>query len=479
MRALPMCAEHILGCIPCWKRALVLGTVLGTMGCKDLTGNPGFPAGTPNPAFYNTPIGAQGMHTAAIYVFQKVLVPYVVDAGLLADELEDVNTGASTGALIQNGGQVTDPLDERILPEGSAESPGTTGGTLNYRQLQGVREFANQAIGALATYDTIAADTITSKVMRGELYALEGFSEVMLADLFCSGVPLSTLDYQKAFTYQAGSTTAQVYQAAIANFDAAIVLSDTSTQVLNLARVGRGRAFLDLGQYDSAAAAVAQVPDGFSYTDTVDFGEGYRSSSDIIFTAFANVSDHEGGNGLPYISSADPRTAVVYSNFKNTFKDSLFFPVKYRAALGGSFMAPVPIADWIEARLIQAEAALQAHDYSKWLALLNHLRETATVPGQTMALADTSDPGTDAGRVALLFQERAYWLFLTGHRQGDLRRALRQYSQYPAFQSQQQVYPTGLYRAPGLGVYGSDVTVPIPSSEYANPLFHGCLNREP
>ena len=30
------------------------------------------------------------------------------------------------------------------------------------------------------------------RAYRGELYALEGYAEVLLADLFCSGVPLNT-----------------------------------------------------------------------------------------------------------------------------------------------------------------------------------------------------------------------------------------------------------------------------------------------
>jgi len=88
-----------------------------------------------------------------------------------------------------------------------------------------------------------------------------------------------------------------------------------------------------------------------------------------------------------------------------------------------------------------------------------------------------ADPGSDSARVRLTFQERAYWMFLTGHRQGDLRRLLRQYSKY--YPNQNLVYPTGLYTAPGTGEYGSDVTAPIAVSENVNPQFHGCIDRNP
>ena len=38
----------------------------------------------------------------------------------------------------------------------------------------------------------------------------------------------------------------------------------------------------------------------------------------------------------------------------------------------------------------------------------------------------TLDPGDAVGRENLLFRERAFWLFLTGHRMGDLRRLISQ-----------------------------------------------------
>jgi len=89
-----------------------------------------------------------------------------------------------------------------------------------------------------------------------------------------------------------------------------------------------------------------------------------------------------------------------------------------------------------------------------------------------IGLPPLTDPGSADARLALLFQERAYWLFLTGHRQGDLRRLVRNYQRLP-----DAVYPTGVYYG-GQGFYGTDVTLPIPASELPNPLFHGCLNRE-
>ena len=91
---------------------------------------------------------------------------------------------------------------------------------------------------------------------------------------------MSTLDFQRDFTYHASSTTAQVYQDAIVKLDSAMALSDTSTQVLNLARVLKGRALLALDNAAAAAQAVAQVPDGFQYASYPLTG-GTRSSGGL------------------------------------------------------------------------------------------------------------------------------------------------------------------------------------------------------
>ena len=70
-----------------------------------------------------------------------------------------------------------------------------------------------------------------------------------------------------------------------------------------------------------------------------------------------------------------------------------------------------------------------------------------------------------------MFRERAFWLFGTGHRIGDLRRLARQYGR-----ASETVFPTGTYFKGGL--YGTDVNIPVPFEERNNPNFHGCLNRE-
>ena len=96
------------------------------------------------------------------------------------------------------------------------------------------------------------------------------------------------------------------------------------------------------------------------------------------------------------------------------------------------------------------------------------------------ALAPLTDPGDQASRVDLMFCERAFWLYLSGHRLGDLRRLVRQYSR-----SADAVFPGGggaqyvIDGNPKGGIFGNDVNLSIPFDETNNPKFSACIDRNP
>ena len=127
---------------------------------------------------------------------------------------------------------------------------------------------------------------------------------------------------------------------------------------------------------------------------------------------------------------------------------------------------PVVLASGVEARLIEAEGALRAGDASTALQILNALR--ATLPG----LAPLTLQGSDAGRVDQLFRERAFWLFATGHRLGDLQRLVRQYAR-----PQGTVFPVGPYK--NGQTYGGDTDFPPDVTQLNNPAYTGCSSRGP
>jgi hypothetical protein len=127
--------------------------------------------------------------------------------------------------------------------------------------------------------------------------------------------------------------------------------------------------------------------------------------------------------------------------------------------------ASVVVADGIEARLIEAEAQLRSNNFSGMRTTLNDLRQ-----GAGLGLSNLPTPGSATEAQDQLFSERAFWLFATGHRLGDMRRLIRQYGR-PA----EAVFPTGDYIKGGS--YGTDVNLPIPRSENNNPNSNGCLDR--
>jgi hypothetical protein len=432
-----------------------------------------------DPASTHTPAGALSAYRGALVLFSSTFAGYqqssiiganasvVMTSGILSDELgASAAIGSPQGTVTADGSAA---VDSRQLPE-YTDPTIEPGGMYQetYKALNMTRGQTEEARGLVAAY------LPNSQALQGHLIAIDAYADVLLAELFCSGIPLSTVNYNADYTLQPGSTTQQVLQHAIVLFDSTLAESTDSARVMSLARVGKGRALLDLGQYGDAAQAVADVPDGFRYLETFSAVSQTSAGDEANFTFsnsgfawFASVSNDEGTNGLDFITSGDngdPRVGATPTGGTNLYGVTLEIPTKY----GSTGDTPVVVADGIEARLIEAEAALQAGDVATWLAKLNALRETAVVP----ALPDIADPGTSDARVDLLFRERAFWLFLTGHRQGDLRRLIRQYGR-----NQTAVYPAGTY--PGaFGRYGSDVTVPVPAAERANNrLFTGCVNR--
>jgi hypothetical protein len=188
-----------------------------------------------------------------------------------------------------------------------------------------------------------------------------------------------------------------------------------------------------------------------------------------------SVADGLGVNGLPFRSANDPR--VPWADIGMGFDSET--PL-YQFLGFTSRTDRFPLATGVEARLIEAEADLRAGG-SNWLIILNTLRQgfagtygPLLYPDNPLAgaLADLTDPGTAAAREDLVFYERAFWLYNTAHRLGDLRRLIRQYGR-----SAESVFPTGAYFKGGN--YGIDVNVPVPQPEENNPNFAQCLDRNP
>lgn len=374
----------------------------------------------------------------------------------LSDEV--MNTGSS---------QDRQDLDRRQL------IPQNSDATAVFRNLHRGRAALSSAAARLDEAAT-AAGQPDPRV--GELLALEGFAYIGFAENYCSGVPISTVTEAGVLEYGTPQTGTQLLETAVARFDAALGKTGGDANVDALARVGKARAQLNLDDPTGAAATAAPVPAGFVYqifssptsstVGALSLANGFFQANNLAEDI--SVSDIEGANGLPFRTAADPRVPVSDGG------DGIppFLLLAY--AITGTVLAqdaPTPLASATEARLIEAEAQLRAGNFAApgtgTLAILNDLR--ANLVGGP--IAPLVDPVTSSAREDVLFQERAFWLYATGHRLGDLRRLVRQYGR-----GNETVFPTGVY-GDGPSTYGSDVNLPIPSTELNNPNSQGCLDR--
>lgn len=314
---------------------------------------------------------------------------------------------------------------------------------------------------------------------HSQVLSLEAYSELLLAETYCSDIPFTHQNTDGTFTNSAALTTSQVMNAALATFDSALAIPDSTPDQVNanLARIGKARALLDLGGAENFAIAdtvVTSVPTSFFYKifHSTNSGRENNGVNELIWQEGRwSVSDSEGINGLPFVSDNDPR--VLTRNIGRGFASHT---VVFAPLADSDRTSPDILASGIEARLIEAEVALSQGNTATWLSILNTLRASGIgIPAGT-SLAPLSDPGTAAARLHLMFRERAYWMFGSSHRLGDMRRLTRSTTGDPAGYGLaiDAVYPTGnwIYKGAPAATYGTDVNFPIPLEEGNNPQFN-------
>ncbi|HEY8062446.1 MAG TPA: hypothetical protein VID74_06600 [Gemmatimonadales bacterium] len=363
-----------------------------------------------------------------------------------------------------------------------------------FRRVHRARRSAETAAAAIKAVDA----TPLTDPRIGEMYSLAGLIYTGMGEMYCNGMPVSDATLDGKLTFSDPLTTTQVYNRAVDRFDSALKYFGANANA-SLAKIGLARTLLDLNQPAAAAAAVAGIPTTYVYNLTFNLGVTAQNNPVYGFmnlNARFSVANKDGGNGINFRDALDPRvpwarvpaTRLGFDKATPQFDQGHYF----------NESAPIPIATGVEARLIEAEAALAAGDATTWLNTLNALRANAALypktfpavfplpptgssflPGFTQPppLVDPVDP---AARVDMMFRERAFWLYLTDHRMGDLRRLVTQYGRSAA-----DVFPGGggaQYVVDGVpkgGVFGNDVNLPIPSDELNNPKFTACIDRNP
>jgi hypothetical protein len=209
-------------------------------------------------------------------------------------------------------------------------------------------------------------------------------------------------------------TPEQIFQLAADRFQTAITAAQAAgeTAILNMARVGLARAYLDLGQGTDAVAAVQQVPPGFGFY--MYPGTESTRRNNRIFAQ--NGEPPLGGTALSvaeeyqtyqHYGEADPRVPV--SDYIRTNNDGtdLYFQHKYNA-LSDSMR----LASYDEAQLITAE--VQGGQTAMDIIDAFHAAVGLTAPDWTGATAqDILDH---------VIEERRAEFWLEGHRLWDINR---------------------------------------------------------
>ena len=385
----------------------------------------------------------------------------------------------------------TETFPDRVFTD--ARQPQPESGTLTtiFRNLHRARHSAEQAAGA---FRALSDTTVNSGL--SEMLSLAGFTYVFLAENYCSGVPVSTVNPDGSFTFGAPLTTTQLLDTALNRFGQALVAANalpagaSKTTVLSLARVGTGRALLDKGDFNGADTATTAVLTSFAYLLQHDLNTT-RQNNGVYngmfkFKRYGVPDSAEGLSGFPWRTVADVRTPI-YRRTLSSGPEKGFDGVtpQYNESRYVDEKAAVTLATGAEARLLTAEHQLQTGDTTGMLTTLNALRTappgyflipttTGGVTTQTIpAMTPLAAPVGPVAAVNMLFNERARWLWLTAHRLSDERRLERQYGR-----ADSTVFPHGPYFKNGL-TYGTAVNLPIPNDELNNPNFATCLNRLP
>jgi hypothetical protein len=288
------------------------------------------------------------------------------------------------------------------------------------------------------------ADVPNRALMMTQTRAYAGYAYLLLGEGLCE----ETLDGGPKMTRE------EVLAIAVDRFtdaiDRATVINDAS--LLNMARVGRARAQLDLKKLPEAAADAILVPSGF--VRTAEFTEGgvatrenriYNLTIRNDFLSVANAYRNMTVNG---VAGSVPDTRVRTRDAGRNGADGItrvWQQQKFIANQGGT---PLPIASYNEAQLIYAEAVGGQAGFDA----INRVRTANSIP----SLA--GPPPTGQAYTDLVLEERRRQLFSEGQRYVDMLR----YS---------LPFTTGVNRKGQ--TYSSLTCVPLPDVETLNNLNFG------
>jgi hypothetical protein len=350
-----------------------------------------------------------------------------------------------------------------------------------YVQAQQSRGFFRAAI------DGLNANSPEKTGEIAEMYWGIGLVEMSLSEVMCNGVPFGGTNGDSP-VYTQPLTNQEGFALAIAHYDSALNIAKGtdafSVGIKNAILVSKARTLVDMGKFAEAAALVPVSAIATSYQYTLTFSQPTQSNELWSFNGQSNNTarlvvgdsfDLVGvlKNSLPFASAKDPRLPVKGTSGDLTIRSIDRLTPYTQQQIWLNREDPIVLVSGLDARLIEAEAKLNASDIAGMMTIMNGLRTSPQTLAafKVPAMAALPTPASQAAATDLFFREKAFWQFARGTRLGDLRRLIRQYHR-----TQDQVFPTGAFHK-GSTTYGTDVNLPVTDSEKQNPNFHGCIDR--
>ena len=262
-----------------------------------------------------------------------------------------------------------------------------------YTPFQTARFLAEDAARRISEFSE--EDVSDKSNMLATLNAYAGYSLVHLGESFC----------EMALDNGPLMTPAEVLAKAAERFTTAIGLASDAS-ILNMARVGRARVNLDLGNLSEAAADAELVPEGFVRSAEYSTAQIRRENSTYNRTDTHYMSVGLAWRNLEVDGMPDPRVPVVDTGEKGQDGTTdQWSQLKYT-----SRSDPIPIASWREAQFIIAEA----RGGQAAIDAMNNVRDVYGLPH--LVLGEVTD------MTATILEERRRTFFLEGTRHADMIR---------------------------------------------------------
>jgi len=400
-------------------------------GCSDITSLEQSNPGEIDAGDVARPANAQLLVNGMLSDFECAYSRVVAGSGILTDEI-----GAAIGQSLNFAWDRRDVLPTHPYAAGcgTAQYPGV------YTSLSRARGSAD------TTYHRMAAWTVDQVPQRerflGQLAAYGGWTLSLMGEVMCTA----------AVDVGPELSTEQLLQEAVSRFDLAVghagTAGDETTELL--ARLGRARANLGLGNHSLAEQDAAQIPADFLVATTpaaVDTRLQNTVFVHITQSDFGTVA--EGYRNLTLDGAPDPRVMVTDQGRVGTAGSPIFTPDKYP-----SVTTPIPIGKYAEAQLIIAEARIVANDLDGAADAINAARNS----GGRTGMPEYDATGQSQEEVmAQLVEERRREMFLEGRRLWDVRRL-----DLPLVPAPGEAYGVGG------GSYGDQRCFPLPDVERNN-----------